>query len=120
MTFRLLCFVVLVGTGVIGDALAQTSSPQKLAVVAVTGCITQGQGDTWLLTNAGDPVAASAQTTAPKPGKNRYRLIGTLELNVPDHKGHTVTVRGMVIPAKPESRINLTSVQMVAPTCPAS
>ena len=120
MTPRLLCFVTLVGIGMSMDALAQTAPAQKLSVVAVTGCITQGQGDTWLLTGAGDPLAASSPSAAPKPGKNRYRLIGILELGVPDHKGHTVTVRGMVIPAKPESRINLTSVQMVAPTCPAS
>jgi hypothetical protein len=131
---------------------AQTPPPQKVSVVTVTGCLTQGPGDTWLLTNATEPIpaprrpaatsapaastatATAATTTAatttttttttttkapPVSGKNQFKLIGILELNVPSHKGHTVTVRGLLIPASPERRINLTSIQMVSDTCSA-
>lgn len=113
---------------------AQTAPVQKVSVVTVTGCVTQGPADTWLLTNATDPVAAkgraepaSSATTpganAPRSspaavsGKNRFKLIGILQMNVPMHKGHTVTVRGLLIPAQPERRINLTSLQFVADSC---
>jgi hypothetical protein len=101
--------------------------------VSVTGCLTAGPDDTWFLTNATDPTvvtkpapapAAPAATTgaaesAPTSGKNRYRLIGILEFNVPAHKGHTVAIKGLLIPADVR-RINITSVQHVAPTCAAS
>jgi hypothetical protein len=107
----------------------QGQPPQKVEVVSVTGCLTPGPADTWLLTNATDPVAvnrpkgaatpASPAAKPPTVGKNRFKLIGILELNVPAHKGHTVTVRGLLIPAAPEKRINLTSVQMVSDSCAA-
>lgn len=110
--------------------VAQTQPVQKVDIVTVTGCLTQGPGDTWMLSNATDPVVVNripatgasseppATTTTPATaGKNRFRLIGTLELGVPAHKGHTVTIKGLLIPAQPDKRINLTSVQMVAATC---
>ena len=114
---------------------AQTAPVQKVSVVTVTGCLTQGPANTWLLTNATDPVPVSGaakptssatipplansprSSTAAVSGKNRFKLIGILELNVPAHKGHTVMVRGLLIPAQPERRINLTNVQMVADSC---
>jgi hypothetical protein len=115
---------------------AQAQPPQKVdkvSVVTVTGCLTQGPNDSWMLTNATEPVAArgrgaaAATTTDTRSaaggaasvttGKNRFKLIGILELNVPAHKGHTVTVRGLLINAQPEKRINLTSVQMVSENC---
>lgn len=107
---------------------AQTAPVQKVGVVTVTGCLTQGPVDTWLLTNATDPVPASGRaepvansprsSTAAVSGKNRFKLIGILEMNVPAHKGHTVTVQGLLVPAQPERRINLTSpVRMVAASC---
>ena len=113
---------------------AQAQPAQKVSVVSVTGCLAPGPGDTWLLTNATEPVAASRRPAAPsatapdssaKPapvtlGKNQFKLIGLLEMNVPAHKGHTVTVRGLLIPAANERRINLTSLQMVSETCSPS
>jgi hypothetical protein len=118
--------------------LIQTSSLPKADIVSVTGCVAQGTGDTWVLTNATDPApdersaggagqrgasqpapttTAPPTATAPPPaGKNRYRLIGILELGIPDHKGHTVTLKGLLIPGT-ERKLNVTSVKMVAPSC---
>lgn len=113
-------------------AAAQASSLQKVDVVSVTGCVTAAPGDTWMLTNATDPMPderpgagrGRGADTAPQPppastppsGKNRYRLIGILELGVPDHKGHIVTIKGLLIPDT-EKKINVTSVKMVASSC---
>lgn len=129
---RLLSAFILSSSAWIVHAVGQTPAAQKVDMVTVTGCVTQGPGDTWLLTNATDPTVISRAPTkpsagtgapaapAPKPttvGKNRFQLIGILELNVPAHKGHTVTVKGLLIAAQPNRRINLTSVQMVTDTC---
>lgn len=116
--------------------VAQPKPAAKIDLVTVTGCLTPGGGETWRLTSATDPIVASQK--APEPpkdaviGKNRYRLIGLLEFNVAAHKGHTVRVKGLLIPVddgkRPspgsgrgepvEPRLNITSLQHVAPTCP--
>lgn len=100
---------------------AQSRPLQKSDIVTVTGCLTPGPDDTWFLTNATDPTVpvkgAPPSESAATTGKNRYRLIGLLEFNVPAHKGHTVTIKGLLIPADVR-RLNITSVQHVSPTCP--
>ena len=135
MRWSLSISALLTAAGAMAPHVAgQIQPPQKLDVVSVTGCLTQGPGDTWVLTNATDPAptnrtekmattttpSTAATTMPPAAGKNRFKLIGILELNVPSHKGHTVTVKGILIPAQPEKRINLTSVQMVSATCSAN
>jgi hypothetical protein len=118
-------------------ALLQTASPQKVEMVSVTGCIAPGAADSWMLTNATDPVVdqrspaaapgrgttSTPQTASAPPGplsgKNRYRLIGVLELGVPGHNGHTVTIKGLLVPGA-EKKINVTSVKMVSQTCGSS
>jgi hypothetical protein len=77
-----------------------------------------------MLTAATDPVASSANAPAakdvpatPPAGRNQFRLIGVSEFNLPAHKGHTVIVKGLFIKATPVSRLNVTSVTMVAAAC---
>ena len=124
--------------GALIDARPSAQTPAKVEPIVVTGCVTAGAGDVWTLTNATEPMpdqrpSASAQrgaapatatpaapeSPAPTAGKNRYRLIGILELGVPEHKGHTVTVKGLLIPGA-ERKINVTSVKMVSATCETS
>src|SRR5262245_392795 len=106
-------------------ALAQ-DAPKKIEIVSVTGCLREPQSGTWMLTSATDPVPSSANAPAPKDipstppaGKNEFRLIGVSEFNVTAHKGHTVIIKGLHIKATPVSRLNVTSVTMVATTCEA-
>ena len=54
---------------------------------------------------------------APSAGKNAFKLIGVSEFNLPAHRDHTVIVKGLFIKAAPISRINMTSVTMVSPSC---
>jgi hypothetical protein len=112
----------VVGAGVAADAQAP---PQKVDIVAVTGCLKEPTPNTWTLVNATDPVPSIANAPPPKElgslprtGKNEFRLIGVAEFNLPAHKDQTVVVKGLHIKATPTSRLNVTSVTMVATTCP--
>jgi hypothetical protein len=102
------------------------AAAKKVDIVSVTGCLREGAPNTWMLTNATDPVVSSANAPpasqvpkTPAAGKNEFRLIGVSEFNLPSHKGHTILVKGLHIKAEPVSRLNITSVTMVAPSCAA-
>jgi hypothetical protein len=115
-----LALAVIVGTG---PRLHAQAAP--VPIVAVTGCVAE-QGAQWWLTSATDPVpsvangpAAGQKVTGPMSGTQRYRLIGISEFDLPAHKGHTVLVKGLLVKAPVETRVNVTSVTMVSPTCAA-
>ena len=104
----------------------QAETARKVDIVSVTGCLKESTANTWTLEAATDPVISIANAppakeipATPPVGKNTYRLIGISEFNLPAHKGHTVIVKGLFIKAEPTSRVNVTSVTMVAPTCAA-
>ena len=109
-----------------GSAIA-AQTPAKVDnvdIVAVTGCLRENPANTWMLVNATDPAPSNANApspkeiaSAPKAGKNEFRLIGVAEFNLPAHRDHTVIVKGLHIKATPTSRLNVTSVTMVAPSC---
>ncbi len=112
----------------LGSALCATEQTpakgDKVDVVAVTGCLKETAPNTWTLVNASDPVSSNANApspkeiaSAPKGGKNEFRLIGVAEFNLPAHRDHTVLVKGLHIKASPTSRLNVTSVTTVAATC---
>jgi len=100
---------------------------KKIDIVSITGCLREATPNNWTLENATDPVPSVANAPpakeippAPPVGKNSYRLIGVSEFNLPAHKGHTVIIKGLFIKAVPLSRVNMTSVTMVAASCPAA
>ena len=117
--------VVLAFTSAL-TAQSKPATPNKVDVVAVAGCLNETAPDTWTLVNAGDPVVSTANAPSKTEiasiatsGTNQYRLIGASIFNLPDHRGHTVLIKGLHIKATPMSRINVTSVTMVAAECPA-
>ena len=104
--------------------VAQATPSPKVEIVSVTGCLREAAPNTWTLVNATDPVASNANAPQPKDvpatppvGKNEFRLIGVFEFNLPAHKDHTVIVKGLLIKATPTSRVNMTSVTTIAPSC---
>jgi hypothetical protein len=110
-----------------GFAILQAASPAKIPIVSVTGCLKEAPAGTWTLSNATDPVPSNANAPpaadvpkTPPAGKNSFRLIGVSEFNLPAHKDHAVVVKGLLITANPMSRLNITSVTMVSPSCPAT
>jgi hypothetical protein len=103
---------------------AQAAPSNKIEIVSVTGCLKEASPNTWTLTSATDPVPSSANAppakdipATPPAGSNQFRLIGVSEFNLSAHKDHTVVVKGLYIKAAPMSRLNITSVTMVAPSC---
>jgi hypothetical protein len=95
--------------------------------VSVTGCLREVTPNNWTVVNATDPVPSIANAppskeipSTPPAGKNEFKLIGVSEFNLPSHKDHTVIVKGLLIKATPMSRLNITSVTMVAPSCAAA
>jgi hypothetical protein len=101
----------MVFAAILAVGLYQTTQPPaKVDIVSVTGCLREATANNWTLENATDPVpsvanAPPAKEIPPTPpaGRNSYRLIGVSEFNK----------------AAPQSRINMTSVTMVAASCPA-
>ena len=106
-------------------AFAQAAPPSKrVELVSVTGCLKETTPNTWTLTAATDPVASSANAPPPREipatppaGKNSFALIGVSEFNLPAHRDHTVVIKGLFIKAAPVSRLNMTSVTAVSPSC---
>jgi len=105
--------------------LAPTAA--KIDIVSVAGCLKESAPNDWRVVNATDPVSSNANAPAPKEipatppvGKNEFKLIGVSEFNLPQHKDHAVLVKGLHIKATPVSRLNITSVTTIAPSCPAA
>jgi hypothetical protein len=122
---RLLLAAAAVSLSASGAVIAQTAPPDKVPIVAVAGCVAEEPAGTWLLTSATDPVPSIANApptgqpyTGPTTGKSRFQLIGISEFDLPTHKGHTVLVKALHVRATPMSRLNVTSVTMLATTCP--
>ena len=106
---------------------AQVVVSTKVDIVSVTGCLREATPNNWTVVNATDPVPSIANAPPPKEipatppvGKNEFKLIGVSEFNLPSHKDQTVIVKGLLIKATPVSRLNITSVTRVAPSCAAA
>ena len=113
----------------VGGAYAQAppSEPKsdQAPIVEAVGCVSQ-TGASWILTNATDAVPSRTPFTTPdavkaaaeKPlGTQRYQLLGTSPFSPDRHKGHKMAVRGLLIKSGSDTRINVTSFQMLAETC---
>lgn len=111
----------LAGAGALGQTPAKS---EKVDVVATVGCLREASPDAWMLDQATDPVPSHANAAAPKEvekmarrGKHQFQLIGVTVFNLAAHRGHTVLIKGIEIKATPMSRLNMTSLTMVAPSC---
>jgi mono/diheme cytochrome c family protein len=94
----------------------------NFALVQVTGCVSPGPANTWLLTNATEPVVTREETpsTAPaaKPlGTQTFLLISAAGFQAASHQGHKVEARGLLYQDSSGSRLNLTYLGTVAPSC---
>ena len=92
--------------------------------VEVVGCLTVGPQNTWMLTRASEPTAAtpaaparSTPATAKPPGTQTFQLVDAMAYAPGDHKGHQMYVRGMLIKLPGEQRITISTFEMVSPTC---
>jgi hypothetical protein len=97
-----------------------------LDIIEVAGCLDESPAGTWMVTHAGDAIVSKTQATtsvalkaaAAKPlGTGQYRLLGVSVFNPSHHKGQKVAVKGVLIKNANQSRLNVTSLQMVDATC---
>jgi cytochrome c553 len=97
------------------------------SLVRVVGCLTTHASDgAWMLTHSTDPV----RTGNPQPatgereaaaawplGPRSYRLLVSAAYNPGPLKGHRVEVRGFLIRRPTETRLNITSLETLDPSC---
>ena len=115
--------------GLKADATLQAPAPappNKVEIVSVTGCLREQGAGNWVLVAATDPVPSIANQApaaelpkVPPAGKNTFRLLGVGEFNLPQHRDHTMVIRGLFLKATPVSRINMTSSVEAVATCVA-
>lgn len=104
--------------------------PQQVpdfSLVRVVGCLGTNPSDAaWVLTHSTDPVrtgnpqpAAGEREAAEAlpPGPRTYRLLVSAAYRPETYKGHKVEVRGFLIRRPIESRINITSLETLDPSC---
>jgi cytochrome c5 len=88
--------------------------------VEVVGCLTPGPQNTWLLTRASAPAAATpsgSPDTAKPLGTETFHLVDALAYAPDSDKGHKIYVRGLVIKLADEQRLTISVFESVSPTC---
>jgi hypothetical protein len=122
-------YAALIGMAILAGAsvaVAQDTppKPEKIDPVAVVGCLKEVKPNVWMLVDASDPVASTANAppakelaTLPKGGKNEFQLIGVSVFNLSAHRDQSVVIKGLPIKATPTNRLNVTSVTMIAASC---
>lgn len=111
-------------------SISQPSRQQKpnvLPIVEVVGCLSASTDNSWVLTNGSDPVVSQVPYTttatlkeaqARPLGKRRYHLLGAAPFTPEAHKSQKVVVKGVLIEAPNDTRINVTSLQTARANCP--
>ncbi len=97
------------------------------ALVRVVGCLTANPSDgAWMLTQSTDPVrtgnpqpaAGERETAEGLPlGPRMYRLLVSAAYTPEPLKGHKVEVRGFLIRRPNETRLNITWLETLGPSC---
>ncbi len=121
----ILWLVVLAAGGAYPQGRQSQPNSDRTPIVEVVGCLSQS-GAGWMLTKASGPAVVPTSFSTPeavraaaeKPlGTEQYRLLGTRSFSPESHNGHKMVVRGLLIKGGSDTRINLTSFQMLADTC---
>ena len=93
--------------------------------VEVVGCLTPGPENTWMLTNASEPVslvltgaALRQATVTDKPlGTQVFRLLDAMAYDPESRKGQKMYVRGLLIKLPGEQRMTVSALETIAPSC---
>ena len=124
-SIKLVWLVVAAAAGSVYAQGRGSERPDQTPIVEAVGCLSQAGAD-WILSNGSDTAVVTTTFTTPdalkaaaeKPlGTQRYRLLGTSAFGPDQHKGHKMVVRGLLIKSGNETRINVTSFQMMAEKC---
>jgi hypothetical protein len=102
------------------------TSKEPMPFAEVVGCLTQSSDGKWVLTNATNAEFSESQSNSSRAvkaaedkalGKETYQLIGEEVFSPAKHLSEKVAVKGLLIKIGDENRINITSLQTIAPTC---
>jgi len=120
----LLAIFMAAGVALVAQAPAP---PAKADIVMTAGCLKEQPSGTWRVVNALEPKPSNAVAppaaelpAMPVVGSKEFQLIGVSVFDLPSYRDHTVVVKGLLIPATPVPRLNVTSVTRVAATCAPS
>ena len=97
----------------------------NFSLVQVVGCLAKGPNNTWVLNNTSEPVIGKDQPTpeelkaaeARPIGTQTFRLVSVNSFKPDLHAGQKMEARGLLYREPNDSRLNLTSLQMVASNC---
>lgn len=101
---------------------AGASAPVALEVGSAVGCLEVGAQGEWMLTRASVPVASGSEATSSMEvkaaalvalGEERIGLLGARWFSPASYKGERVAVKGILLGAAGESRMNVTSLEEV-------
>ncbi|MEQ1910176.1 MAG: hypothetical protein ABMA15_15225 [Vicinamibacterales bacterium] len=105
-------------------SLGAQTPPTKADLVMVAGCLREQPAGTWRVVNATEPKPSNAaapppeeRPTLPIVGTRQFQLIGVSIFNLPSYREQTVVLKGVLVLATPVSRLNITSVVSLSPTC---
>jgi len=99
---------------------------QNFSLVQTVGCLTQGAGNTWVLTRTAEPLSTREDTPTAQGleaaakrslGTGTFRLLNSAPFKPATHVGQKVDVRGLVFVDGADSRLTVTSLQMAAASC---
>ena len=116
--------MVTAASGAYAQGRGQGRGDQTPIVEAV-GCLSQ-MGSDWILVNATEAETVTTTFTTPDAlkaaagkslGTQKYRLLGVKPFSPEPHNGHMMVARGLLIKGSSDTRINVTSLQMLAATC---
>ena len=103
-----------------------SQSVPNFALVEVVGCLSRGPNGFWSLTRTSEPVvtkeeeapAAALKDASGKPlGNLTFRLVSAAGFKPEPQQGHKVEARGLLYREANENRLNLTSLESLAPNC---
>ena len=95
--------------------------------VEVVGCLMRDPANAWVLTNASEPVVATVSGQGARArdnsidkalGTQTFHLLDAMAYSPDSHRGQKMYVRGLLIRMPSQQRMTISSMEMVAPTCP--
>jgi hypothetical protein len=101
------------------------AAPRAGALVQAIGCLQEATAGKWVLTQSTDPTVTTLDPMAPadkqsaaasRPGTQSVELMSVFPSPVA-MKGHKAIAKGLYITAPSGSRINVMSLESLAPSC---
>jgi hypothetical protein len=98
----------------------------NFVLVQVVGCLTQGSGNTWTLTQATEPVPTGDQPSTPQMlrdagarelGSETFRLISTGSFAPESHQGQKMQAKGLLYRVPDKALLNVISLEAVGSAC---